>query len=365
MAISRIPLLVPDMPPAAAVQPYVARMDTARWYSNFGPLVRELEQALSARLEGAHVATTANCTLALELGLAALEFKGRAPRVLLPAFTFLATAAAARRAGCELLLADMDADTWLLTPDIARAALEAQPYDCVLPVAALGNPQDAAAWDRFSAETGVPVLIDAAGAFGNQAVGARTRVAYSFHATKALGMGEGGLVASHDPAWPAQVKRLSNFGIDVSNGFAAHVGSNAKMSEYHAAVGLAALERWPQRRGLRQRLAADYAAVLARHCPQVTLQARPDDGAYTILQVLLPPGCDRAAVMQSLREAGIETRVWYQPLTHDHPAFEDCPAVDGLPVTRERAARMLGLPFHLELGLEQVETIGLALARSL
>src|SRR5689334_13977749 len=99
--MTRIPLLVPDMPSADELLPYLRRIDASRWYTNFGPLVDELERELRESLGEASQAaltTVANCTLGLELALAA---SGLAPgaRVLLPALTFVATGMAVRRAG--------------------------------------------------------------------------------------------------------------------------------------------------------------------------------------------------------------------------------------------------------------------------
>lgn len=364
--MDRIQLLKPDIPPVDEILPYLRQIDASRWYTNFGPLVNRLEQ----RLAGAFgvpvpsVVTTSSCTLGLELSLAAL---GLAPgaRVLVPALTFVATAAAVLRAGCVPVLGDVDEQTWLMDPAIAHAALARRDFDCVMPVSTFGCRQPADAWDRFTRTTGIPVVIDAAGAFGNQEIGELTAAVFSFHATKAFGIGEGGLVAARSQAWVEQVRRLSNFGIDLSAGVSTMVGTNAKMSEYHAAVGLAALDRWPDRKARRQHLVSVYGAALRMHCPQVCLQARPDDGSYTIMQLLLPVGVRSSEVAARLGMRGIETRAWYQPLLDEHPAFSRC-LIDGdLPVARMLAPRMLGVPFHLDLDEAMVGRICAALSSAL
>lgn len=354
------------MPPVDTILPYLHQIDASRWYTNFGPLVNQFEQRLTDTFgtPAPSVVTTSSCTLGLELSLAAL---GLAPgaRVLVPALTFVATAAAVLRAGCVPVLADVNELTWLMDPAIARDALARLDLDCIMPVTTFGCRQSADAWDRFTRATGVPVVIDAAGAFGNQEIGELTAAVFSFHATKALGIGEGGLVAARNQAWVEQVRRLSNFGIDLSAGVSTTVGTNAKMSEYHAAVGLAALDRWPDRKTRRQYLAEFYGAALQMHCPQVGLQVRPDDGAYTIMQLLLPVGVRAMEVAARLHTQGIETRAWYQPLLDLHPAFSRC-LVDGdLPVARMLAPRMLGLPFHLELDEGKVGRICKALSNAL
>jgi dTDP-4-amino-4,6-dideoxygalactose transaminase len=352
--MKKIALLVPDMPTADEILPYLRRIDEARWYTNFGPLVKEFERALAAALPAAgttHVTTVANCTLGLELALAASSLPANS-RVLVPALTFVATAMAVRRSGHHPVLADVDAGNWLLTPEIAREAIRRMDIDCVMPVSSFGCPQDAQAWDAFTEETGKPVIVDAAAAFGNQRIGRRTVWVFSLHATKSLGIGEGGFVASADEKLVQRVRQISNFGIDIVTGNSTLPGTNAKMSEYHAAVGLAALARWQARRRQRVDLAADYSAAIAAACPGVKLQERPGDGAYTIMPVCLPEGCEIERVRRRLAEARIETRRWYVPLILDHLCLIDVERCGELPMSMGLAARLLGLPLHLDLSAE-------------
>lgn len=368
MATPRISLLVPDMPAADELRPFLTRIDARRWYTNFGPLVEEFEAALARELgagrEAPALTSTANCTLGLELALGALDLS-RGARVLVPAFTFVATATAVLRAGYTPVLADVDSASWLLTPALARACLDAVPVDAVVPVATFGCPQDPAGWDAFARDTGVPVLIDAAGAFGNQAVGERTAVAFSFHATKSLGIGEGGAVAAREGAIVERVRRLSNFGIELPAGIVQHAGTNAKLSEYHAAVGLAALPRWRRNAARRRAAHADYLARLAQHCPAVGLQCRPADGLYTILPVLLPAGVDAGALRGELAVSGIETRLWYRPLIGEHPGMGKLASAGNLDGARNLAGRVLGLPFHLEMDAAARERVCLRLGELL
>ena len=361
----RIPLLVPDLPRHAELAPFLAAIDEERWYTNFGPLVRRFENEIPANFgePAPYVVTTANGTLALEIALSALKLPQGA-RVLIPALTFVATASAIVRTGFVPVFAEIDSRAWVLTPEIACDVLRRERFDCVVPVAAFGCPLPAVEWDGFSLETGIPVLIDAAGAFGNQKVGDHIALAFSLHATKAFGVGEGGLVVSRDAALIDRVRRLSNFGIDTSTGLAPDIGSNAKMSEVHAAVGLAALKRWPERSRLRRQLHGLYCAELSRQCPAISLQARPENGVYTILQVALPGGVNRDRLAAALATQGIETRAWYLPLVPDHPAYAAL-ATGELTVTRALGSRLIGLPFHLDLSAQAIAYICSELAKAL
>lgn len=332
----------PSLPAAEALLPYLRRIDANRWYSNMGPLVVELAERLEDRFgtPRGSVHPVANATLGLTLALLALT-DGRPGLCLHPAWTFVATAHAARLAGLTPFLADVDAASQQLTPALARAALAAAPgpVAAVVAVGPHGAPVDWDGWRAFRAETGVPVVVDAAAGFDSVRVGDVPAVV-SLHATKALGVGEGGLVCCADGDLIAQVVRRANFGF-LGSRDALVVGTNAKMSEYHAAVGLAALDAWADTRAAFARVQTRLAAALA---------GRRD--------VRCPPGCGESWVsstfcvqvtapleplMRDLAEAGIETRRWWGGGVHSHAAFARCPRLP-LPVTDALAASTLGLP---------------------
>ncbi len=301
-----------------------------------------------------YVTTVANATLGLELALAALDLPPRSG-VLIPAFTFPATATAVARAGLTPVLADIDPDSWLLTPEIARAALHNAPVRAVLPVAALGCPQPATAWDVFTAETGIPVVIDAAGALDHQPIGHTTTAVFSLHATKNLGTGEGGIVAGADPGFIGRIRTTSNFGFEA--GEIRHIGTNAKLSEYHAAVGLAMLDRWQRRRELKQRMFQAYRARLDGLRRPLFCQAGSEQIIPPVLAVRLPEQGDVAGLADRMREHGIQTRRWYHPPLYQHPAFAELPRAGDLPITRRIAGQLMGLPFHLEITPQDMDYI--------
>lgn len=365
MNAPRIPLLVAQLPDTDALIPYLRQIDSNRWYTNFGPLVLQLEQRFAASFAPTSLAPTAitasNGTAGLELALCALELMQGA-RVLLPALTFVATATSVIRAGYRPLIGDVDADTWLLTPETARAYAARHRVDAVMPVATFGNPQDVEAWDKFVEDTGIPVIIDAAGAFGNQRAGRRCHVVFSLHATKALAAGEGGMVVSYDQQLTSRVRRLSNFGIDLERGSQVFVaGENGKLSEYHAAVAQAALDQWPVVVERRRAAQARYQHLLQQHCPALRMQRRAENGIYPILVGLLPPGYRARELQPALLERGIETRQWYCPTLDRHPAFANF-AVGPLPVAHDLAERLIGLPFFVDIEEEQMQRVARAIA---
>lgn len=361
-----IPLLVPDMPSPQQLLPYLERMHAARHYSNFGPLVRELESAFAQRFgqPPEQLTTVANATQGLELVLQALQLAPQS-RVLLPSLTFVATATAVLRAGHIPVLADVDEQTWLLTPLIARAACECTRIDAVLPVATFGMPHDMHAWQQFEQETGLPVVIDAAAAYGGQWLqGAEGTLVFSLHTTKSLPAGEGGLVVSTRPGLAARVRQLSNFGINldpaasVPVGTLASLGTNAKMSEYHAAIGLHSLQKWELIALERRELQANLVQQLNQASGNsLTWQAPGRDSGTQMIPTLLctrvPCVATRSALEQACLQAHITTRRWYQPLLQHMPVLKQRCQVLDTPNAQALAQTLLGLPFFLGMTTAQ------------
>lgn len=351
--------LIPDLPRADELAPWLARIDQNRWYTNSGPLLRDFERQLSTLIDAesqASCVALASGTAALELGLQALGVSN-GKRVLLPALTFPASALAVLRCGGEPVLADVCPATWMLTPAIAREVLARESIDLVMPVAAFGMPLPSAQWDRFAAETQVSVVADAAGALGVQPAGRHVHWAFSLHATKPMGIGEGGLFASFDNELVSRVRRLANFGFDHAIVPIAG-GTNAKLSEYAAAVGLAQLQRWSQVYARRRAIYLDYGCRLAE-LPDVRMQGDAQVAPATLcVQLPVDPG----AMATRLAAAGIETRRWYLPPLYEHPAFNHLRRVglggdSELPTTKRLAATLLGLPFHTRLSSSDIARI--------
>lgn len=356
-----VPLMRPLLPSGSALQPYLKRIDEARWYTNFGPLSVEFEARIAEILfpqghVGGAVTAVSTGTAALELALLALELPPGA-KVLVPALTFVATATAVLRAGFQPVFADVDAACWSLTPELARQQIRRMACDAVMPVSTFGRPQNTADWDRFSEETGLPVVIDAAGAFGNQGVGRRAVVCFSLHATKSLPAAEGGLVCAGSPDVPARVRKLSNFGIDPELDWKVGIaGSNAKLSEYHAAVGLAALDQWPAMIEARHLLRQRYIQRLRSLGSAIELQAGTESGVYPTMVIRLAGGVLANEAVRALAVRGVEARRWYCPTLDRHPAFRDC-AADALSVAHRLAEELIGLPYSLDMTDDQVERV--------
>ena len=359
-AIGNIPVARPRLPPASAILPYLRRIDRAAWYSNHGPLAQELQQRLAEHwgLERGEVVLLSNATNALTLALMA---SGAAPgaRCLMPSWTFAASAGAVLQAGLTPYFMDVGADTWALDPAAVQARAVREGVGAILPVSPFGAPLNLAAWDAVQRSTGIPVVIDGAAAFDTLRVGGPMRlgscpVAVSMHATKVFGVGEGGALLCRDPAVVDRVRRLTQFGF-LGTREAVLPGTNAKLSEYAAAVGLAGLDSWPETR-------IRWLAATARYRQALPSRCRPSPGfgegwVSSTLNVLFPT--ELAA--ETLRYRGIETLRWWGSGCHAQAAYAGYPS-DDLPVTAELAKRVTGVPFSQDLPQRQVEFVCRAIA---
>ena len=357
-----IPVARPFMPTAGLVTPYLERMDAERWYSNFGPLNTALEASLAARFNGdAAIVTTANGTLGLALALMAVK-RSTGARCILPAWTFVATAHAALQAGLEPWFADVDAGSMALDPGRVRDMIGEAPEQvgAIVVAAPFGAPIDYDTWIQVRADTGVPVVIDAAAAF-DAARDARLPTMVSLHATKTLGVGEGGFVATTDRTVSEQVRELSTFGFNGSRE-SRIVATNAKMSEYGAAVGLAALDVWPSTR-LRYLLAAQRLRIALAHTPEVAFQAGWGvDWVSSVCVIGLPDGAaDR--IEARLRRRHVDTRRWWSRGCQASPAFQHLPRAN-LDETHRLANSALGVPYFADMSVEDVNRVAEALSRA-
>jgi dTDP-4-amino-4,6-dideoxygalactose transaminase len=363
-APAAMPVLRPRLPSAAEILPYLAEIDERRWYSNCGPLVTRLEDQLSRHLgfSTRSVITTANATLGLTVALMARRIPPGSV-CLLPSWTFAATPHAIRAAGLIPWFIDVDRRTWALNPDHVVDTLKGmpRPVSALIVVSPFGAPIDVQAWEQFEDRTGVAVIVDAAAAFDTTRP-SRLPFIVSLHATKILGAGEGGFVASTDSQFLERVRASCNFGFQGSRN-ANLAALNAKMSEYHAAVALASLAGWPETRQRHLRIMERYRRGVAR-LDRVSLQPKYGHGWVAgTTSVLLPPRT-RERVSRNLLESGVETRLWWGTGCHTQPAFMDCPR-SALPVTEELGGRVLGLPHFPELRNQDVDAVVYCLSDAL
>ena len=365
-----IPVLIPNLPETDAIVPYLRRIDQSHIYSNYGPLSREFTDRLcgfiSERANGAPVAATitGSGTTAIELALR-YRIEGRAGRFcLMPAYTFVATAHAAVNVGLEPFFADVDPETLSLTPAIAERALSIAEGEiaAVVVVSPYGAPIDIAAWEAFEAKHRIPVVFDAAAATLNlHRVGAQP-ICVSLHATKALGIGEGGAILTTDADLVAQTTAMTGFGFPAGSRVSEVRGGNYRISEYTAAVGLAVLDSIDPRIQRLQEASLAYVEGFNR----IGVRMQPGFGTewltMTISALLAPDTVE--TVTEAFDTAGIQWRRWYGTGCQSHPAFVNCPH-DGLKQTAAVATNAIGVPFFPTITLEQIGAVCGCVERSL
>lgn len=354
------PLIVarPFMPLAAAITPYLDRIDRTGWYSNFGPLLTEMERRIAERFETpVGIATVANGTQALTLALMASRAR-QGTLCAVPSWTFVATLHAVATAGMIPWMVDVDPETWMIDPERLKAQLADAPgpVGAVIPVGAYGTIPDLKAWADFREQTGLPVIADCAAGF-DACRRAEVPVMVSLHATKALGVGEGGFVASVDKALIRRIHETTTYGFRGTRE-SQFPATNAKLSEYAAAVGLASLDAWPSTR-LRYAAVARLLRVALTDAPQVRFQLGWGlDWVSSTCIVRLPDGgADR--IEASLKAEGIDTRRWWGRGCHTSPAFANLPR-QPLPVTAVLADSVLGLPYYADMSLDEVDRLASA-----
>lgn len=357
--VCKIPVSRPQLPVAEQILPYLHRIDTTRIYSNGGALTNELKYRFAAHFNAKAVAICANATCGLALALMANE-PTPGSLCMVPAWTFVASAHAIRMAGLVPWLVDVDPETQQLTCSMARALLANAPgpVAAIMPVAPFGAPLATADWDAFAAETGLAVVIDAAAAFDSVRLG-NTPCVISLHATKLIGIGEGAVIVCNDESLIRKIEYRGNFGF-VDSRESRMSAINAKLSEYGAAIGLAALDRWPQSRPLYQFVASMYRYYTGDI--DVALQdGIGENWVSSTVVARLGRGMRLDRVIESMTQAGIGVRCWWAGGLHSHSAFSKCPRTE-LCVTDELARISLGLPCSPDLSAAQIEEICAILA---
>jgi dTDP-4-amino-4,6-dideoxygalactose transaminase len=213
-----------------------------RWLSNDGPYVLELEARICELIGGKHCITTCNGTVALELAIRALGLTGE---VIVPSFTFVATAHALKWLGITPVFCDVDPRTHNIDPFKVERLITPRTTG-ILGVHLWGRPCDVERLEAIASRNGTALFFDSAHAFGcshnGRMIGTFGRLeAFSFHATKFLHTFEGGAVVTDDEALAARLRAMRNFGF-AGQEEPIEIGTNAKMNEISAAMGLTGLD---------------------------------------------------------------------------------------------------------------------------
>ena len=364
----RVRSVIADVPPLADYAPFLEQVHASGRFSNFGPLAERLEAALLEAF-GAPDECCISCGNATAGLTAALLASGRSGAAIVPAFTFPASLGAVRAAGMAPLIVDVEAGDWALAAAPLAHALEVSGAGAVMLVAPFGIARD---WDEEIAvcrRYGAAVVIDNASGLGGPR---RTRAAepdvfevVSLHATKPFAIGEGGAIFAHRSR-EAALRGALNFGLaSQARPEGPRWGFNGKMSELHAAVGLAQMRRFPAALARRQTYAASYLERL-RDFPEVGRPHEARAAAWQFFPVLLPDGGAAERFIAAAAQRDMEIRRYYRPSLSQ---WREADVLTACPVAENLADRMCvlpvrGLAFDLEAE-DMAELVTAALADAL
>ena len=338
-----------------------------------GPLVAQFEQACASRLGVKHAVAVTNCTSALHLALLCSGV-GQGDEVIVPSFSFIASANAIVHCGARPVFVDIDPCTYNLDPELLAAALTPK-TKAIVAVDQIGLPTDLDAILRFAEAHHLAVVEDAAPAFGSlykgRPVGGISPVTcFSFHPRKSISTGEGGLITTDDDAIVARARLLRSHGASVSD-LARHnassvviedyleVGYNYRMTDIQAAIGLEQLKKTDTILERRQALAKQYGQLL-QGVQGVTPPYVPPYAKHTYQSYAIridPRIASRDDVMKRMLERGVATRRGVMAI-HESSAYKNAPEGQiNLPVTEAATRETLLLPIYTTLADNEQEYV--------
>jgi dTDP-4-amino-4,6-dideoxygalactose transaminase len=330
-----------------------------------GAAVRRLEQVVGERL-GTEVVAVSSCTAGLMLVYQAIGATGR---VVMPSFTFSASAHAVVWAGGTPDFADVEPERATLAPEAIAPLLDGAVALSATHI--YGTPAEVEALDALAAHAGIPVIYDAAHALGSARQGTPiggngVAEVFSLSPTKVVVAGEGGLVSTHDTALAARLRMGRDYGNpgDYDTRFC---GLNARMSELHATVALASFARLDEHVARRNALVDRFEAAIA-DIPglRVVRPAEGDTSTFKDLTVVVDPdgfGMAAPGLQAALQLDGIDSRRYYHPPIHRQQAYADrWPSPRPLPVTDQLAGSVLSPPLWSHMDDATVDTLAGAIA---
>jgi len=356
-----IPVTKSDLPPLERYIEHLKKIWTTRWLTNNGEFVKLLESRLEEYLKVKNLMLVSNGTLALEIALRALNINGE---VITTPFTFAATTNAILWEGATPIFADINPETFNIDPHDVEEKLTDK-TTAILAVHVYGNPCFVKELQEIAREHSLKLIYDAAHAFSveyeNNPISSYGDITtLSFHATKVFNTIEGGAIIAKGNETVEKMKLLRNHGI-MSEEQVVIPGTNAKMNEFQAIMGICNLENIEDRINSRKKLYEYYISCLA-NIEEIKFQKIvASKYNYSYMPILVKSKKMRDNLYSKLIENGIKPRKYFFPLTVDFDYFkgrgENLVEKYGLRNSRDISNRVLCLPLYPDLEMHVVDKI--------
>lgn len=352
----------PLLPDKADMHQMIDKIWDSKQLSNSGPMLKQLEAQLSDYL-GSELSVFSNGTAALHIACKLLDLSGE---VITTPFTFAATTNAIQWNQATPVFCDIEEDTLNIDADKIEALIT-EKTTAILPVHVFGNPCNVEKIQRIADRYGLKVLYDGAHAFGVQYHGKSIAsfgdiTMFSFHATKIYNTIEGGALAFNRPHLKTRADEMRNFGIQ-SDGDIVEPGTNGKLNEVQAAVGLLLLEKLQDEICRRRAITSIYVEQLSDipgiRCIQPASEVRFNYAYFVILISPQEYGATRDELYEELAEHRIFARKYFYPLCSNFQCYRNLPSSEKarLPVANQIADSVLALPLYGALSEEDVLSI--------
>ena len=351
---------IPNSATAEQLLPYFKELDISKNYSNFGDLQNRYIKRLETDIfdNQFHITAHSNCTQALISSILAVTgFAKPAKKIcLMPSYTFVATASAAMSCGYEPYFVDINETDLLMDIESHYSDIPWDDVGLILPTCAYGIIGHLAEIVRLAEQHQIPIVIDGAGSFdtlpSDFQLGEKAVFCLSTHATKVFNSGEGGLALTKNPELSNKIRIVSNFGLDGSR-VSKIFGTNSKMSEYHAAVGLANLDLWAHHKSGLERVRESFIRSFKRNGRQFPKDSFTRTASLAKTLISWP---NYQALVDKLEPTKIDTRLWYATGLHNNHQFKDYGSTS-LEMTIKLAPSIVGIPCHLYLTSEAIDYI--------
>ncbi len=355
-----IPVTKPFLPPRDKLNKYIDGIYERQWLTNDGPLVRELTQRLENFLNVKNLLLVSNGTLALQVALAALnvsykKMKNSERTAITTPFTFAATTSALCWEGISPVYCDINEKDWCINESKVEALIDENTV-AIVPVHVFGSACNCEELENIASRNGLPLIFDAAHAFDVQYNG-RSLLSYgdastlSFHATKLFHSIEGGAIVFKSKSELETAKKIINFGLDSESSIE-HIGLNAKMNEFQAAMALCNLDEFKLIKQERKHVWEYYQSELSLY---FSVQATLATNNYSYFPVLFDSESQLLNVISLLSDHGFSTRRYFSPSLNKVKIYAErhypCP------VSEDVASRILCLPLFTGLKDTDLEEI--------